>query len=110
MERALPKIGERVRYIGCPPGERRFGLGEEPNIRWLAGGAEGEVLSRHLGFPSYRCSDHSSFPDCVCGDEGGVIPKTPPWVVVAYEAENANGFIERCVDLDGEGANWERVS
>lgn len=99
-------VGDRIRYIGSPPGEYSFGIGDP--VRWLRGGDEGAVTEIIRGFARHRCPDHGDgTDDCVCGSDGWV-DACPAAPVVAFEGRE--GIVERCIGPDDEGTGWERVT
>ncbi len=101
-----PKVGERVRYIGAPDGERRMGEGLNPT-RWLRGGAVGTVVRVIEGYPSHRCLDHDGGFDCTCGDDSGFVRAMKQSPVIAYQTLEGSP-LERCIDPEDEGTDWER--
>lgn len=103
-----PKVGERVRYIGAPDGEERFGVGEPPNTRWVRGGAVGVVVRIIEGYPEHSCPDHDGGFDCICCDESGRVPPQMQAPVIAYETREG-APVERCIDPEEEGEQWARV-
>ena len=109
----LPASGDKIRYIGAPPGEFKFGEGHEPDVRWLEGGVVGTVVSFIDGYPRHRCPDHDEYPDCICGDDG-IVEAMERCAVVDYPAVDHGhkpraGVVSRCIDLSNEGETWERA-
>lgn len=102
-----PKVGERVRYIGAPVGEARFGAGH-PNTRWVRGGAVGTVVRIIDGYPEHRCPDHDGGFECVCCDKSGRVPPMMQAPVIAYETREGDP-VEQCIDPEDEDQSWERV-
>jgi hypothetical protein len=105
---ALPSIGSKVRYIGCPPGEAKFGMGYDPDVRWLMGGAIGVVVKQYRGFPAHRCPNHKEYPDCICGEESGIAQAMSPAAAVEYQAD-PHGVIDWVIHIEDEGETWERI-
>ena len=105
----LPKIGDRLRYIRKSPSHSGVTVAGVTGIR--RDNAIGLVIDGGGdGYPEHRCYDHSEAPDCICGDaDNGMVQAMPPWIVVAWETDAAGLFYKACVDLDGEGTDWERV-
>lgn len=101
------RIGDRIRFIGRPDGERALGLGAEPNTRWLRGGDSGQVTEIICGYPPHRCPDHEEFPNCVCGEDG-TADGTDPAPVVAYESQDG-GTVPRCISPEDEDKTWKRT-
>jgi len=101
-----PKVGERVRYIGAPEGEERFGAGVP--TRWVRGGAEGVVTRIIEGYAEHNCPNHDGGIDCICMDESGRVPPQMQAPVVAYETREGDP-VEQCISPENEGTLWERV-
>lgn len=121
---SLPEIGTEVRYIGRPDGEKSsgeylnpesvpFGFGAsvpDSEIAWIVGGCTGRVVKHGKGYAAHRCPDHKKAPDCICGNPyDGEIDAMPDWAVIAWESDHEGRTLERCIDLENEGDQWERV-